>query len=111
MGVKEFQQKIKSGELLNERQKLLPEDREFHYLMSEMVEPLIGATIKGGAVIGDGSPEFPHMPVLFIEQNGERYSVVISSDDEGNDGGRIMIEHGSVVMGETTANAAIREAV
>jgi len=26
--------------LVEERAKLLPEDREFHYIMSEMIEPL-----------------------------------------------------------------------
>ena len=111
MGIEEYFQKRKTGELLAERLGLLPEDRDFHYLMSEMVEPLIGATIKGGVVIGNGSPEEPLTPVLFVEQNGKAFSLIISSDDECNDGGRILIENGSVVMGETTASAAVREAV
>jgi hypothetical protein len=38
------------------------------------------------------------MPVLFVEQGGKRYSLVISSDDEANDGGRIFVEGGHVVM-------------
>jgi hypothetical protein len=84
----------KSGELYDERRNLLPEDKQFHYLVSEMVEPLKGAVITGGKVIGDGSPEEPHMPVLYVEQDGKRYTLVISSDDEMNDGGRILIERG-----------------
>jgi GTP-binding protein Era len=50
--------------------------------------------IIGGKVIGDGSSEEPLMPVLFVEQGGKQYALIISSDDEMNDGGRIMIERG-----------------
>jgi hypothetical protein len=95
MSIETFLSQAKRGELIDERRGLLPEDRDFHYLMSEMVEPLIGAVITGGVVIGDGSPEEPHVPVLFVEQGGKRYSVIISSDDEINDGGRILIERGT----------------
>ena len=95
MSIEAFLSKVKTGELLDERRGLLPEDRDFHYLMSEMVEPLIGAVITGGVVIGDGSSEEPHVPVLFVMQGGKKYSVIISSDDEMNDGGRIMIDRGT----------------
>lgn len=88
----------RSGKLIDERRKLLLGDRDFHYLMSEMVEPLIGAVITGGVVIGNGSPEEPHVPVLFVMQNGKKYSVIISSDDEVNDGGRILFERGTHMM-------------
>jgi hypothetical protein len=68
--------------------------RDAHYLFTEMVSPLYGAVIIGGKVIGDGSSEEPLMPVLFVEQGGKQYALIISSDDEMNDGGRIMIERG-----------------
>ena len=96
------------NKLVAERQKMSDDAAQAHYLFTEMVHPLIGATIKGGVVIGDGSAEEPFMPVLFVEQNGKAFSLIISSDDECNDGGRILIEHGSVVMGNITAHAAIR---
>jgi hypothetical protein len=67
--------------------------RDAHYLFTEMVSPLYGAVIIGGKVIGDGIEE-PLMPVLFVEQGGKKYALIISSDDEMNDGGRIMIERG-----------------
>jgi hypothetical protein len=95
MSIETFLSQAKRGELIDERRGLLPEDRDFHYLMSEMVEPLIGSVITGGVVIGNGSPEEPHVPVLFVMQNGRKYSVIISSDDEINDGGRILIERGT----------------
>ena len=97
MSIKQLFEDQKSGRLLQERQGLLSEDREFHYLMSEMIEPLIGAVITGGVVIGDGVDD-PHVPVLFVEQDGKKYSVIISSDDEVNDGGRILFEHGTHMM-------------
>jgi len=84
-------------ELINQRNGLDWDASQRHYLRTEMVEPLIGATIIGGTVLGDGGAD-PYMPVLFIEQNGKRYSLVISSDDEANDGGRIFVERSHVVM-------------
>lgn len=97
MSIEQLFDDQKSGRLLNERRGLLPEDRDFHYLMSEMVEPLIGAVITGGVVIGDGV-EDPLIPVLFVEQGGKKFSVIISSDDEVNDGGRILFERGTHMM-------------
>lgn len=88
----------KSGRLIAERRGLLLEDQEFHYLMSEMIEPLVGAVITGGVVIGDGSSEEPNVPVLFVLQGGKKFSVIISSDDEINDGGRILFERGTHMM-------------
>ena len=98
MSIEQLFDDQKSGRLLNERRGLLSEDRDFHYLMSEMVEPLIGAVITGGVVLGDGSPEEPLIPVLFVEQGGKKFSVIISSDDEVNDGGRILFERGTHMM-------------
>jgi hypothetical protein len=87
----------KSGRLLNERRELDRKFHEAHYLLTEMVKPLIGATITGGVVIGDGDVE-PLTPVLFVEQGGKKYSVIILSDDEGNDGGRIIFDRGTAQM-------------
>ena len=95
MSIEQLYEDQKSGRLLAERRTLPFADHEAHYLETEMVEPLIGAVITGGVVIGDGSPEEPHVPVLFVMQGGKKYSVIISSDDEMNDGGRIMIDRGT----------------
>lgn len=98
MAVETIAQLLSSrDELLKQRNGMSRDEIERHYLRTEMVEPLIGATVIGGTVIGDGEEE-PYMPVLFIEQGGKRYSLVISSDDEANDGGRIFVEGGHVVM-------------
>ena len=69
--------------------------KQAHYLFTEMIKPLYGAVIIGGKVIGDGSPEEPLIPVLFVEQGGKKYSLLITADDEINDGGRIFIEAGT----------------
>ena len=83
--------------LVKERSKLLPEDREFHYISSEMVEPLIGGVIIGGRVEeADGLTPFP---VLRVMLKGAVYSVVVSMDDEQNGGGRLMIEKEEVSRG------------
>lgn len=83
--------------LVKERAKLLPEDREFHYISSEMVEPLIGGVILGGRVEeADGLVPFP---VLRVMVKGQVYSVIVSQDDEMNGGGRLMIEKEEVSNG------------
>lgn len=87
----------KTGRLLTERRELDRKFREAHYLLTEMVQPLVGATITGGVVLGDGEEE-PLTPVLFVEQGGKKYSVIIQSDDEGNDGGRIIFDRGTAQM-------------
>jgi hypothetical protein len=87
----------KSGKLINERRELSVGLRDAHYLLTEMVKPLVGAVITGGAVLGDGNEE-PLTPVLFVEQGGKKYSVIILSDDEGNDGGRIIFDRGTHQM-------------
>ncbi len=80
--------------LVKERAKLLPEDREFHYISSEMIEPLRGGVILGGRVEeADGLTPFP---VLRVMVKGAVYSVVVSMDDEQNGGGRLMIEREEV---------------
>lgn len=76
--------------LVKERATLLPEDREFHYISSEMIEPLIGGVILGGRVEeADGLVPFP---VLRVMVKGQVYSVIVSQDDEMNGGGRLIIE-------------------
>lgn len=96
--------------LIAERDGMSYDTAQAHYLYTEMVHPLIGATIKGGLVMGDGSPDEPFMPVLFVEQNGKAYSLVISADDECNDGGRVLIERGHIIMGDISATQAVRGA-
>ena len=87
----------KSGKLINERRELDRKFHEAHYLLTEMVKLLVGAVITGGVVIGDGDVE-PLTPVLFVMQNGKKYSVIIQSDDEGNDGGRLIFDRGTAQM-------------
>lgn len=87
----------RTGRLLEERRKLPQALHEAHYLLTEMVHPLIGATITGGVVIGDGDEE-PLTPVLFVEQGGKKFSVIVQSDDEGNDGGRLIFDRGTAQM-------------
>ena len=98
MSIEQLFEDQKSGRLLAERRTLPFADHEAHYLTTEMIEPLIGSVITGGVVIGDGSSEDPLVPVLFVMQGGKKFSVIISSDDEINDGGRILFEHGTHMM-------------
>lgn len=79
--------------LVKEREKLLPEDAEFHYIMSEMIEPLIGGEIIGGFVHeADESEGFSPFPVLQVKVKGKVYKMIISMDDEMNGGGRILFD-------------------
>jgi hypothetical protein len=98
MSIEQLFEDQKSGRLNDERRALPFAEHEAHYLSTEMVEPLIGAVITGGVVLGDGSSEEPLIPVLFVEQGGKKFSVIISSDDEVNDGGRILFERGTHMM-------------
>lgn len=82
---------VDTDALVKERAKLLPEDREFHYIMSEMIEPLTNGVILGGFV-HEGDDYFPPFPVLRVMVKGKVYNVVISADDEMNGGGRLIIE-------------------
>ena len=76
--------------LVQERAKLLPEDREFHYIQTEMIEPLIGGEIIGGFVHeSDDSAPFP---ILRVKIKGKVYKVIVSMDDEMNGGGRILFD-------------------
>ncbi len=75
--------------LIAERERLLPEDRDFHYLMSEMVEPLFGGFVVGGFVHEEDDRKFP---VLRVAVKGKVYQVIVSMDDEMNDGGRLIIQ-------------------
>ena len=82
---------VDTDALVKERAGLLPEDREFHYIMSEMIEPLRGGVILGGFV-HEGDEFFPPFPVLRVMAKGKVYNVIISADDEMNGGGRLVIE-------------------
>lgn len=85
---------VDTDALIKERAGLLPEDREFHYIMSEMIEPLRGGVILGGFV-HEGDEFFPPFPVLSVMVKGKVYNVIISADDEMNGGGRLIIETSS----------------
>jgi hypothetical protein len=98
MGIDQLFDDQKTGRLLAERRALPYADHDAHYLTTEMIEPLVGAVITGGVVIGDGSPEDPLVPVLFVLQGGKKFSVIIQSDDEGNDGGRLIFDRGTAQM-------------
>lgn len=88
---------VDTDALIKERAKLLPEDRDLHYIMSEMIEPLRGGVILGGRVEeADGLTPFP---VLRVMVKGQVYSVIVSQDDEMNGGGRLMIEKEEVSRG------------
>jgi hypothetical protein len=98
MGIDQLFDDQKTGRLLAERRALPYADHDAHYLTTEMIEPLVGAVITGGVVIGDGSPEEPLTPVLFVLQGGKKFSVIVQSDDEGNDGGRLIFDRGTYMM-------------
>jgi hypothetical protein len=98
MGIDQLFDDQKTGRLLAERRALPYADHDAHYLTTEMIEPLVGAVITGGVVVGDGSPEEPLTPVLFVLQGGKKFSVIIQSDDEGNDGGRLIFDRGTAQM-------------
>lgn len=85
---------VDTDALVKERAGLLPEDREFHYIMSEMIEPLRGGVILGGFV-HEGDEFFPPFPVLSVMVKGKVYNVIVSMDDEMNGGGRLIIETSS----------------
>jgi hypothetical protein len=98
MGIDQLFDDQKTGRLLAERRALPYADHDAHYLTTEMIEPLVGAVITGGVVVGDGSPEEPLTPVLFVLQGGMKFSVIVQSDDEGNDGGRLIFDRGTYMM-------------
>jgi hypothetical protein len=98
MGIDQLFDDQKTGRLLAERRALPYADHDAHYLTTEMIEPLVGAVITGGVVVGDGSPEEPLTPVLFVLQGGKKFSVIVQSDDEGNDGGRLIFDRGTYMM-------------
>jgi hypothetical protein len=98
MGIDQLFDDQKTGRLLAERRALPYADHDAHYLTTEMIEPLVGAVITGGVVIGDGSPDEPLTPVLFVLQGGKKFSVIVQSDDEGNDGGRLIFDRGTYMM-------------
>lgn len=85
--------KVDHNALVKEREKMLPEDREFHYISSEMLEPLIGSYIVGGRVEEDEFGGFPPFPVLIVQDpHGDKWEVIVSADDEQNGGGRLIIQ-------------------
>lgn len=90
VGVRIMSELFNHDALVKERAGMLPEDAEVHYLLSEMIEPLAGGVILGGRVEeADGLTPFP---VLRVMLKGKVYQVIVSMDDEGNGGGRLMID-------------------
>lgn len=84
---------INHDALVKERQGLLPEDREAHYIISEMIEPLIGGRIVGGRIDEDEYGDSLPFPVLFVEDiHGDKLEVIVSMDDEMNGGGRLILQ-------------------
>jgi hypothetical protein len=76
--------------LVKERQGMTREQSEQHYIRTEMLDPLMGGLIIGAGVDSVDGCLFPRLAVR--SPHGEVFSVIISADDEMNDGGRIMIE-------------------
>ncbi|CAB4149270.1 hypothetical protein UFOVP529_71 [uncultured Caudovirales phage] len=65
------------------------EESQRHYLKTEMIDPLKGGVILGGFVdTGAGI----NIPVLRVMIKGKVYQVIVSMDDELNDGGRLLID-------------------
>lgn len=81
---------IVNHDKLLEYRKALPRDQqEPHYIMSEMIEPLVGGVILGGFISRDEDERcFPSLRVML---KGKVYYVAIVADDEENDGGRLHI--------------------
>jgi len=75
--------------LVAERSGMPYEESVVHYLKTEMIDPLKGGIIVGGFVdTGAGI----NIPVLRVLKNGKVYQVIVSADDELNDGGRLLID-------------------
>jgi hypothetical protein len=70
-------------------------DAESAYIMKEMIEPLIGCTVVSGLVDGtdlDGTPLFsnPFPTITFRKPDGTLIVMMVSADDECNEGGRLI---------------------
>ena len=75
--------------LVKQRQGMSYEESLKHYLKTEMIDPLKGGVILGGFVdTGAGI----NIPVLRVMIKGKVYQVIVSADDELNDGGRLLID-------------------
>jgi len=75
--------------LVAERKGMTFEESQRHYLKTEMIDPLKGGVILGGFVdTGAGI----NIPVLRVMIRGKVYQVIVSMDDELNDGGRLLID-------------------
>lgn len=76
--------------LVKEREKMSWDESQVHYIQTEMLDPLMGGMVIGSGVEEIGGAHYPRLSVRSI--HGKVFSVIISSDDEMNDGGRLIIE-------------------
>ena len=76
--------------LVAERKGMSPEESETHYIKTEMLNPLMGGLVIGASVEEFDGIRFPRFSIR--SPYGKVFSVLVSSDDEMNDGGRLMIE-------------------
>ena len=71
-------------------------DSEKRYIMEEMINPLINFTVVGGTVDATDLDDRPLLsnpfPVIHLvnKETGESKLIMISQDDECNEGGRII---------------------
>ena len=70
-------------------------EAEEQYIIREMIEPLIGCTLERGLVDKsdlDGMPIFSNpFPILvFRKPDGTTITMMVSADDECNEGGRLI---------------------
>jgi hypothetical protein len=70
-------------------------EAEVAYIKKEMIEPLLGCTVIAGMVDDtdmDGTPLFsnPFPVITFRKADGTIISMMVSADDECNEGGRLI---------------------
>lgn len=70
-------------------------EAEIAYIKKEMIEPLIGSTVVSGFVDStdlDGTPLFsnPYPIITFRKPDGTIIVMMVSADDECNEGGRLI---------------------
>jgi hypothetical protein len=76
--------------LVKERAGMSRDESDAHYIRTEMLDPLMGGLVIGASVEEVDGLRFPRLAVR--SPYGKVFSVIVSSDDEMNDGGRLMIE-------------------
>jgi hypothetical protein len=70
-------------------------EAEAAYIMKEMVDPILGCTVVSGLVDSsdmDGMPMFanPFPTITFRRPDGTLIVMMVSADDECNEGGRLI---------------------